>query len=140
MASPTSRGQEALSGWGLLVLRLTVGTVFVMHGGRKLLVVGLPGVAGLLESIGFRPGDFWAAVLTLLELAGGIALIIGVWTRLVALVLAVIMAIAISTVLVPRGFFLPGYEFELTLLAVCVALLMTGPGRYALDARIGHES
>lgn len=140
MRGSMSRSRGRLEGGGLLVLRLAVGSVFVMHGGRKVLVMGLPGVAGLLDSLGFRPPDFWAAVLSLSELAGGIALIVGIGTRLAALVLGVTMVVAIVTVLGPRGFFLPGYEFELVLLAGCVALLMTGPGRYAVDARLGIES
>lgn len=140
MAGLMSRYRDGLGGWGLLVLRLAVGTVFIMHGWQKLLVTGLPDVAGLLELIGFKPPDFWAALLTFSELAGGFALIVGIWTRLAAFVLGVTMVVAISTVLGPKGFFLPGYEFELTLLAVCVALLMTGPGRYAVDARLGLEA
>ena len=129
----------ALNGAGLLALRLVVGLIFVMHGGQKLFVKGLPTVAGFLGSIGMTPPAFWAALLTGAELAGGLALIAGVLTRMAALTLGVTMVVAIATVLWAKGFFLPGYEFALTLFAASIALALTGPGRYACDRWLGIE-
>lgn len=129
-----------LSGLGLLVLRWVIGFVFVMHGGEKLFVKGLPTVAGFLGTAGITPPAFWAFVLTAAELGGGLLLIAGAFTRFAALSLGVTMVVAIASVLWGKGFFVPGYEFELTLLGAVVALALTGPGRFALDRWLGFES
>ena len=125
---------------GLLALRVTIGLVFIMHGGQKLFVKGLPSVAGFLGSLGMSPPEFWAVTLTAAELAGGAALVIGALTRFAALTLSVTMIVAIATVLWTKGFFLPGYEFALTLLVASLALALTGPGRYAVDRWTGLEA
>lgn len=128
-----------LTGLGLLALRFVIGLVFIMHGGQKLLVKGLPSVAGFLGTVGITPPAFWALVLTAAELVGGVALIAGVVTRLAAVSLSITMVVAIASVLWVKGFFLPGYEFALTLLGASIALALTGPGRYAIDRWLGLE-
>jgi putative oxidoreductase len=128
-----------LTGFGLLALRWVIGLVFIMHGGQKLFVKGLPTVAGFLGTVGITPPEFWALVLTVAELAGGVLLIAGAFTRLAALSLGVTMVVAIASVLWTKGFFLPGYEFALTLLGASIALALTGPGRYAVDRWLGLE-
>ena len=129
----------APSSLGLLILRVVVGLVFLTHGADKLFVRGLPNVVGFLEEVGIRPPELWAIVLTVSELAGGIGLILGVLTRIAAFLTTATMVVAIGTVLWARGFFLPGYEFALTLLGASIALALTGPGRYAVDAWLGLE-
>jgi putative oxidoreductase len=103
-------------------------------------VKGLPVVATFLAKTGIEPAGLWAVALTAAELAGGVALIFGVLTRLAALTLSVTMVVAIASVLGPNGFFLPGYEFALTLLGASIALALTGPGPYAVDATVGLEA
>jgi putative oxidoreductase len=129
-----------LTGIGLLALRWVIGMVFIMHGGQKIFVKGLPAVAGFLGSVGIAPPAFWAFVLTAAEVGGGILLIAGAFTRLAALSLGVTMVVAIASVLWAKGFFLPGYEFALTLLGATLALALTGPGRYAVDRWLGLEA
>lgn len=131
--------RDPLNGVGLLTLRAVIGLVFIMHGGQKLFVKGLPSVAGFLGSLGMSPPELWAITLTVAEIAGGAALLIGAATRFAALTLGVTMIVAIATVLWTKGFFLPGYEFALTLLAASIALALTGPGRYAVDRWMGLE-
>lgn len=127
------------SSLGLLILRVVVGLVFLTHGADKLFVRGLPNVVGFLEEVGIRPPELWAIVLTASELAGGLGLILGVLTRIAAFLTTATMVVAIGTVLWAKGFFLPGYEFALTLLGASIALALTGPGRYAVDAWLGLE-
>jgi putative oxidoreductase len=129
-----------LTAIGLLALRWVIGLVFIMHGGQKIFVKGLPAVAGFLGSVGITPPAFWAFVLTAAEIGGGILLIAGAFTRFAALSLSVTMVVAIASVLWMKGFFLPGYEFALTLLGASVALALTGPGRYAVDRWMGLEA
>jgi putative oxidoreductase len=128
-----------LSGIGLLILRWAVGFVFFMHGAQKLFVKGLPSVANFLDQMGMTPPVFWAAVLTAGEIVVGFALVVGFGTRVAAIVLSVTMVVAIAGVLWAKGFFLPGYEFAMTLLAASAALAFTGPGRYAIDRWLGLE-
>lgn len=129
----------SLTAIGLLALRVVVGLVFIMHGGQKLFVKGLPSVAGFLGTVGITPPAFWAFVVTAAELAGGIALIVGAVTRFAAVSLSITMIVAIASVLWVKGFFLPGYEYAMTLLGASIALALTGPGRYALDRWLGLE-
>ena len=122
---------------GLLALRLALGVVFVMHGGQKLFVLGPGGVAGFLGSIGvpFPTVNAWLVIAA--ELGGGLALLAGGLTRLAGLATAFTMVVAITTVHLANGFFLPaGYEFALTLLLSSVAIVLTGPGAFSVDALV----
>ena len=122
-------------GWGLTVLRVVVGIVFLVHGAQKRFVFGFGGVAGLLEGLGVPAAGLFAVVVTLVEIVGGIALILGLLTRIAAVTLAVDMLVATLTAHLPNGFFAQngGYEFTLVLLAAAVALAVAGPGEAALD-------
>ena len=76
----------------------------------------------------------------LLEFFGGIALVIGLLTRLAALGLACDMLGAILLVHFQAGFFLPkGYEFALTLLASSIALALAGAGQFSVDSAISSR-
>jgi putative oxidoreductase len=122
-------------GWGLTVLRIIVGMVFLVHGIQKVFVFGVSGFAGNLEGMGAPLPLFFSTVVTLVELLGGAALILGLFTRLVVIPLAIDMLVAILTVHLPNGFFTSsnGYEFPLVLLAACVALMLGGSGEASLD-------
>lgn len=126
-------GLTQLQGWGITVLRVTVGIVFLVHGGQKLFVFGFAGVAGFLGQGGIPAPMLAGVVLTAVEFLGGLALVLGVFTRWAAIPLAFSMLVAIVTVHLRAGFFLPdGYEFALTLLAANVALAMLGSGEASL--------
>jgi putative oxidoreductase len=123
--------------WGITVLRAVVGLVFAAHGGQKLFVMGLDAVEAFFGKLGIPVPAAAAVVVTLVELLGGLALILGVFVRWAAAPLAVNMLGAMLTVHLPRGFFLPdGIEFVLTLLAACLALVFLGGGRASLEARL----
>ena len=125
-----------VQGWGLTILRVVVGLVFFVHGFQKLFLMGFGGVAGMMEGLGVPAPGLFAVILTLVELLGGLALILGLFTRLAAIPLAVDMLVATLMVHLPNGFsVLPngGYEFTLVLLAASVALAVAGPGEAALD-------
>ena len=125
---------ETRSAWGTTLLRTAVGLVFVAHGAQKLFVMGPAGLAGFFGSLGIPLPLPNAYAVIAIELLGGLAMIAGVGTRVIAALFAVVMAVAIATVHGAQGFFLPnGYEFVLVLLAASVALVLQGSGAYALD-------
>ena len=132
--NPSSNSQP----WGLTVLRVVVGAVFLIHGCQKLFVFGFHGVAGFLGPLGVPAPGVFAVIVTLVEFVGGALLIVGLFTRWAALLLAVDMLVAILLVHLKHGFFnqQQGYEYPLTLLAATIALALAGPGAASVDGVI----
>ena len=95
----------------------------------------LEGTGQWMGSIGLAPGVLMALLAGSAEFFGGIALLLGLLVRPAAAALAVAMAVAILAVHVGHGLFVAnnGYEYGLALLAVAVALLLSGGGRVSLD-------
>ena len=122
--------------WGPLVLRLALASAFIVHGYPKLFKT-FGGFAGWLDSIGIRPGKFWALVVGVVEFFGGIALVLGIFTRLAALLIAVDMFVALVKVKWGRARYVDtermGWELDLAYLAMALALVFLGPGASALE-------
>lgn len=116
-------------------LRLVVGGIFVVHGAQKLM--GLPEAVKFVSSLGLAPGVPWAVVAGVVELAGGVALLMGFLTRWVALALAVEMVAALALVYAPLGRLAAQapIELRLTLIAGLLALAGTGAQKWSLDER-----
>ncbi len=119
------------------LLRVTSGVWFVIHALVKIFVFTLPGTVGFFESIGL-PG-FLAYVVIVAELAGGIALIAGFQTRIVALALSVILLGSIYTPHFSAGFLFSnpngGWEFPAFWALTLWALALLGDGAYAVAKR-----
>jgi putative oxidoreductase len=131
-AQPTQRSDSAAI--GLAVLRVLLGVVFIVHGAQKLFVFGLPGVTAGFGQMGVPMPAITAPLVAILEFAGGLALVAGLFTRIVSFALAIDMLGAIAFVHLKNGFFMPqGYEFALTLFVALVALVLSGPGAFSLD-------
>ncbi|MBD1203505.1 MAG: DoxX family protein [Rhodobacteraceae bacterium] len=133
-ASSTSASHADLAA---TLLRVTSGIWFLLHAGLKIFVFTPAGTAGFFESIGL-PGPL-AYVVILAELLGGIALIAGYKTRLVALGLSVILLGSIYTPHFAAGFFFSnpngGWEFPAFWALTLWALALLGDGAYALGKR-----
>jgi putative oxidoreductase len=134
------RGQSVWP-WGIALLRIVVGIVFVMHGQQKLFEMGVGGVGGFFASLGVPAPQLAAVVVSLLETVGGVALILGVLTRLFGLLLTGDMLVAMLLVHRPNGFFAGdgGVELVLLLGAAALTLALTGPGAMALDNLLPFE-
>lgn len=131
---------ERMQSLGIAVMRVIVGIVFLVHGLQKLFVSGFGGVAEYFGQLGIPLAMLAAVVVTLVETLCGAALILGLFTRWVAIPLAIDMLVATLVVHVPNGFFaIPdgGYELTLLLLAANVSLMLAGAGAFALDGLLG---
>ncbi|MBI2668965.1 DoxX family protein [Candidatus Woesearchaeota archaeon] len=129
--------------WGLVFLRLALGIVFFIHGIGKFFVVGpygagLGGTAGYFQSVGIPVPLFFAGVVAVVETLGGLAILLGLFTRWAALGIAIDMLVAILLVHMPKGFSLMngGVEYPLVLFSAAVTLLFTGAGeKWKLEKR-----
>ena len=120
--------------WGTTVLRIATGIIFVAHGAMKLFTFTLAGTAAFFAQAGIPFAAAAAPLVITVELAGGLLLLAGLFTRWVSLPLAATMVVAIATVHLKAGFFLPdGYEFALLVLAATTTLALQGAGAFALD-------
>jgi putative oxidoreductase len=125
---------------GLTVLRIVTGITFMAHGGQKLFVYGLDGVAGGFAQMGVPFPGITGPLVGFVELFGGLALIAGLLTRLAGVGLTAVMLGALFLVHLPAGFFLPnGYEFVLVLAASATTLAITGAGQFSLDALLARR-
>jgi len=126
--------------YGLLILRVVLGIVMVAHGSQKLFTFGYPGVTAGMAQAGLPLPQLSAALIIAAEFGGGLLLIAGLLTRFAAASIAFGMAVASIQVHLPNGFFAPnGYEFTLMLASAALAVVLTGPGRFAVDAVIAHR-
>jgi putative oxidoreductase len=129
--------------FGLLLLRLTVGTLLMGHGSQKLFGwfegPGLKGTHGFMENLGMRPGRLWGTLAAMGEFNGGLLTALGLAHPLGPLNIAAAMSVATrrahwgKPIWVSKG----GAELALTNLSAAVMLALVGPGRYSLDRLFG---
>ena len=118
---------------GTVIMRVILGLTFFIHGLTKF-QGGIENVVGFFESLGIF--GFAAYIVALIELIGGILMILGIGTRIISVLFACTMLGAIFTVKFSAGFLgdgqTAGYEFELALLTMSVFLAMTNNAHFSL--------
>lgn len=128
-------------GLSIFLLRIVLGISFFVHGLVKF-QGGIGNTAGWFESIGI-PG-FLAYVVGTIELVGGIALILGLGTRIVSALLAVVMIGAILKVKLAIGFLgtaeMAGYELDLAFLVIALFLAVNGSKLWSVDGAFFHKN
>jgi putative oxidoreductase len=119
--------------WGIALLRVSLGVMWIAHASLKLFVFTLPGTAQFFTSIGF-PG-FLAYPVFAVELVGGLAILLGIYARQAALALVPVMAVA-AWVHVPNGWVHTspggGWEYPVFLIVASIALWLLGDGAGAI--------
>jgi putative oxidoreductase len=133
--------------WYAIPLRLLVGFGFMQHGYAKL-ARGPDDFANILHALGMPAAKLLSWVTILIELLGGLAVLVGAFVPLASIPMAFVLLVAIFTVHLPNGFSSiklqsvtatgahfgqPGYETDLLYLAGLVALVLGGSGPCALD-------
>lgn len=125
----------------ILVLRVCLGIVFVAHGAQVAFGIfsgpGINGFAQMLGGMGFKPAVFWAYLSAYTELIGGLCLVFGIFTRLAAFSILTFMLVAVLKVHWTKGFFIQsgGYEYNFVLICICLALMITGSGKFGLTKK-----
>jgi putative oxidoreductase len=139
--SPVAR----LAGLAPLVVRVIVGVIMFAHGLQKLTQMG-PGTFGgqVLAGLGVPLPELMGYVVTFVELVGGILLIVGLFSRIAALVLTIDLVVAILLVKLNVGLIAPqgsgaGAELDLALIAGLLMVLLAGPGKLSVDHTLGLE-
>lgn len=128
---------------GLLIARVFLGLLMAAHGSQKLFGwfggYGLAGTGGFFESLGFRPGQRFAALAGLTEFGSGLLIALGLFGPVGPALMLSVMIVAAVTVHLPHGVFASSNGIEVPLLygIGAVALALTGPGAFSVDAVIG---
>jgi putative oxidoreductase len=125
-----------------LVLRVVLGGLFVWHGIDKF-DTGISMVEDMFNMWGVPAPALTAPLVAVIEIVAGLALIVGVGTRIAAMLLGAVMVGSLLYVKLDLGVIaegpMPGAELDLSLLAGLVALVILGPGRFSGDHMLGIE-
>ena len=139
---PALRGlYEPLAPYAYAFMRFCVGATIVPHGYTKLFQGAVASAAGMIAKLGLEPATAWAYFVSGVEFFGGILLAIGLLTRLAAAMLVVEFAVIVVGVKSAIGFFAfkGGFELELLLGLLCLAIFFKGGGRVSVDHALGKE-
>lgn len=122
------------------LVRVVFGLVMFMHGWQKVNTFGLDKVSGAFTTNYGLPGAA-AYLVAFIEVFGGAAILIGLFTRFFASASAILLLVAMFAAHWSKGFYAGqgGYEFALTLGIVAFFIAIRGGGQYSVDAKIGKE-
>jgi putative oxidoreductase len=143
-----------LAPYSYAFIRFCAGAIIARHGYPKLFEGGVNGLANFLPKLGLEPALAWAWLIGVTEFGGGVLIAIGLLTRFAAAALVIEFAVIVFIIKFANGFFAfapkaiqpgfpgmsaGGFEFEMFLGLVCVAILFRGSDRLSVDRAIGKE-
>ncbi len=124
---------EKVSSFAPVPIRVIIGIVFIMHGLPKF--ENTQGTQGFFGTIGLPPD--LALPIAFLEVIGGIALLLGIFTRIASILFIIEMIFVVLMIKETHGLTgQGGYELELLLMAIAISLLLSGPGRISIERDI----
>jgi len=130
----TTTSYNSKADYAAFLLRITSGLFFLAHAGMKIFVFTLPGTVAFFQSLGL-PGVL-AYLVILLEVVGGVALVLGFYGDLLAIPLALDLAGAIATVHAKNGFFFTnpngGWEYLVMWIVALLAVVLLGNGAFSI--------
>lgn len=122
-----------------LLFRVMVGTILTYHGYQKVFVIGLSNVAGFFGKIGMPVPQLTGPFIGVLELVGGVLVLVGLFTRYLGVIFTIqfIVATYAAWVLIGKGY--GGSELEFLLLFSSLVLATHGPGKFSVDYQVKRE-
>ncbi len=117
-------------GLTLTLIRLVLGIVMVYYGIPK--IKDLKANADNFVKMGFNPGFFWGTIVALLEFFGGIAIILGFYSGLIAIFFAIQMAVGVIWKITKTDKPFTDWSYDVILLMLCFVIIAFGPGLYAI--------
>jgi putative oxidoreductase len=119
------------------LMRVICGVIFAVHGFPK--IMDPLAASGMVESLGFYPGAFWAVLLSVTEFVAGILLAIGLLTRPAAVAASVILAVTVYAHWVAFGQGYAGSEKSILWLGMSIFFAVRGANSQSVDAKIGRQ-
>jgi putative oxidoreductase len=134
---------DTQAGWGMAIMRITAGIIYIGHGLPKTGWIGertFEGTVKFIGSLGFPLPTLFAGLVTAAEVLGGLLLILGLLTRASAAAQVIAMLVAVFLVHWDNGMFAQGgYQWALLLGACSAALMVEGAGKGSLDKIIADK-
>ncbi|ANE03167.1 DoxX family protein [Corynebacterium crudilactis] len=125
-----------------LLARIILGVILIAHGWDKFAITGLEGVTGFFDSLGIPAAGIAAPLAALVEIIGGIAIILGAFTRIAAAIVALDMLLATLFAHISSGIFVTNNGWELTgaIGAGALLLIAAGAGAWSVDALLAKRT
>lgn len=123
---------------GLLIVRLGLGPAFIVHGWDKIANIGVENFAGMLGMFGGAALAV-AWLVTLIELLGGFAILLGFGARIAGVLIALVMTAAMFMVKFNAGF-LGGWELDFAFFTMGLLMFFAGPGKYSLEKYVNVKA
>lgn len=133
---------ESKASYGMTILRIMLGIILIAHGSQKLFGIfggyGLEGTGKFMDSIGLHPGYIMALLAGAGEFVSGSLLLLGLFSRIGALIAVLISIVALLSVHIHNGFFMSnnGFEYILLLLIASATILIEGGGKLRLEQNL----
>jgi len=119
------------------LLRVVAGLALVTHGWGK--ITNPFGAAGMVEGLGFYPGEFWSLMLAVTEFFGGVLIAIGLLTRPASIAAMFVLLVTVYFHWIVRSEGYAGAEKSILWAAIFFYFAIRGGNRHSVDARLGRE-